>query len=122
MGLTEDVGTRIPVSSHDLTEWLLEMPDRLRIARTDLFIMKNRLRDAQDALRWQETRLWLDGAIDGKNEDTRKAQLHEATYPARQAVKEAEFRVAEAQLALESLEARFSMLRSLVRLFAAEGD
>jgi hypothetical protein len=97
---------------------LSEMPRHLHRAEEHLLHMESGLASAKAHLLLTEDTLLLSGAIDGKNEAARAAQLREQTASSREQVAVLEAGVARARMELRCVQAEFSTAKAMARLLA----
>lgn len=99
---------------------LARLPERIREAEGALLSASRMVEHARAHLHLAEDRLLLEGLLDGKNEETRKAQLRSRTREARVAVEEAEAERDRLRVGLEYEKAKFSAARAMARLLSGE--
>jgi hypothetical protein len=110
----------------DLAVVLEALPRELHAQRKILLELEQGVRTARETLKDREAVIILGGSLNDKtqypNAEAREAKLREATARERLALEDAQDRLEWAKIDLLKLLDEFSALRSLVRLFAAEGD
>lgn len=97
---------------------LLALPLLIADAEVQLLAAECNRRRADAALQEAEDRLLLAGGIDGKNAETRAAQLREGTHEERITVEMETDRTARLKARLHALQTEHSSLRSVARLLA----
>ena len=101
-----------------LIQRLLDTPGEIKHGEKVLLDCLNALQRAKDRLTEKETELILAGAIDGKNAETRTAQMRQMTATEREAVAEEEHVLSLHRCDLNNLQNEFKALQAVARLIA----
>jgi hypothetical protein len=109
------------VNKQGVIDRLLLVPTEIDSFEGMVLALGALVQSAKDELEVKESELLAGTTIDGKNAETRKAQLHQQTESERKAVRDAEDQYAKAQREVRRLYNEFSALRSVTRLLAS-GD
>ena len=104
----------------ELTGRLLAMPESIQLAECSVLQRDADLRMAKDRMEDAEVELTLNGQLDGKNAETRKAQLHRLTGDQRGAIMAAEQELDIAKICLRRRQNEFSALRAIARAIDGE--
>lgn len=99
-----------------LIQRLLEMPEEIAKAEDDLLNVAKKLETAKEELLDKEMTLYLEGKVEGKNENERKACLRNLTVAERKAVQEWEDYLAVYKMYLNRKLNEFSALKAIARL------
>ncbi len=108
------------VSVDDVVKRLKELPSFIQAGEKALLDAFQSQQNAEGLLKEKEASLTLDGTIDGKNAEIRAAQMAGHTAVERAAVKQAEKKVAEERVWLNSLLNEFRALRAIAQLLSRE--
>lgn len=100
---------------------LIDLPAEIEAAEKDLFDAQLAVTKARDLLAGKENQLLLDGAIDGKNAETRAAQLKELTKAERDAIATAENQLALVKMELNLKLNQFKAYRAIAGIIASGG-
>src|SRR5688500_15193427 len=100
---------------------LLTLPAELAAAESTLFRAQQEATRAKDALQDAEDRLRLRGAIDGRNEAARAAQLRQSTVAQQVEHRSAQDLASSAAVCLRNLTNEFSALKAVARLVGGSG-
>jgi hypothetical protein len=92
---------------------LLDLPDQIRQAETNLYNLETREIMAQEALESREAQLLMQegGPINGKNAEIRDAQLSVYTHDERARLRDAGHRVREVEIERNYLRNKFEALK-----------
>jgi hypothetical protein len=110
------------MSQHELISRLTDLPAQIHAEEEHLLLLEKGLAAAKEHLTLTEDRLLLSGAIDGKNAETRGAQLREQTDASRAAVAELEASTAAARTRVRLKQNEFSAFKAVARLLAAGAE
>jgi hypothetical protein len=108
------------VPKADLIERLLLLPQVIATAEREVLEAERAVRRAEWALQAAEDEALLEGRIDGKNAETRAAQLRCHTAIPRYNVENAAAELAEKKITLGLLRNQMASLKSIARVMAAE--
>lgn len=105
-----------------LLEELLALPDRIRAAESVLNEAAEAVENEKAAVEQTKARLLLSGQIDGKNAETREAQIrtHPEYQAADDALADAEAKLAEARTEYNYLVNRFKAVQTALRYLSRE--
>jgi len=103
-----------------LIERLLVLPVDIEVAEKQVLTMSQAVDTAREQVAAIEKDAILNGAITGKNETERKAQMAALTAEARQVVAEAETRLSIARVAYNRLLNEFRALQTVAQLLSKE--
>ena len=78
------------MNKQDIINRLIDLPHEIEAAEKEVIKTANKAREAKETLTAKEDMLLVNGLIDGKNAETRAAQLRAQTTVERQAVQHAE--------------------------------
>lgn len=99
---------------------LLLLPDKIHAVERSLLTIQKEFTGAKDTLADKETELLLGDQINGKNAETRQAQLRQLTAEERKKAKELEEVIADKKIFVEKLQNEFKALRSIAQIIGAE--
>lgn len=109
------------VRPEHITQRLLQLPDEIEEAESQVLAAEDERRLAQASLDTIEARVVLDPErVNGKNAEQRQAQVLLLTEEERNLLAAATMRVEEAKVHLRHLQNEFSAVRSLVRWLTPE--
>jgi hypothetical protein len=103
-----------------LIERLLALPGDIEAAEKQVLAMSQAVDAAREQVATIEKDAILNGAITGKNETERKAQMAALTAEARQAVTEAEVKLSIVRVAYNRLLNEFRALQAVAQLLSKE--
>lgn len=109
------------MTKQEIINQLLAIPEKIYDAEFKALNAHYGVQKQKDVLIAKEDELLLAGAIDGKNAETRQAQLREFTYKERKGVSQAEEDLNFYKTELNRLLNTQSNLRAIVRLLG-EGE
>lgn len=108
------------LDKNDLIKRLMELPHEIEKGERFVIDASLDVQRAKDVLATKEAELLLGDTINGKNAESRAAQLRQATTEERQAVTEAEQTLAKMRVILNRLQNEFRALQSVATLLGAD--
>ena len=103
-----------------LIERLLALPGAIAVCELELLEAETARGHFQAHLTTVEDQLLLGGTLDGKNAETRAAQMRTATMVCREQLDEVQATLARRKVSLHHLQTEHSSLKAIARLMAAE--
>lgn len=106
------------MTKQELVQRLLELPTEIEKAEESVLSAHARLVTAKELLQWQEDSLLLteNGPINGKNAESRAAQIRSYTKNERDALADAEMNLKNAASRLDRLHVQFKAYRAVADL------
>jgi hypothetical protein len=105
-----------PMTKQELVQRLLELPAQIEKAEEAVLQAHARLIDAKDMLQQKEDDLLLGNTIDGKNAETRAAQVRKYTAHERETLADAELNLKNAASRLERYHVQLKAFRAVADL------
>lgn len=108
------------MTKQDVIGRLADLPERIQQAEYALLEAGETVQSARQTLTDKEGELLTSGQIDGKNAETRNAQIRQLTATQRQYVADAEKQQQEARILLNRALNEFSAARAIARILGTE--